>query len=385
MKTYIVLFISLIFLIIISISFTGMRSTLKALEFQNLSPVEEPLDEAKARLHDLYSNCDDPSLREEYSNISAILDRAGSRVSQRQLLKDEVYYTLMVNLLLVSFISLVAVTILWIGIRRGFLLPMDRVIQAMARARDDQWKESIPTGGFREMQTLQQALNQMFQEIQLSHEQVKTMERDNIGRFMAHQIKNSLTPIRLCSFNIHQLNQDPRVSSNNSLILEETEKIQSLIDQFRTLSRFPELNLQRVELNRMIQGILKSYPQVELQSDSDNCTLMVDPLLFEQAMINLIRNALEASVGGESSPVVSLCCGKPHRISVIDRGRGIPPELLDRIGDEDFTTKKKGMGIGLAFVRRVIDGHGFTMNIQSRVGEGTTVEVSLHEENSDHR
>jgi signal transduction histidine kinase len=102
-----------------------------------------------------------------------------------------------------------------------------------------------------------------------------------------------------------------------------------------------------------------------------------DPAQLKQALVNLIKNSMHAMTRGG---VLTLSTGEAAEgvwVSVADTGGGIPPEQLQRIGEPFFTTKKKGSGLGLMIVRRIIREHGGSIDIDSHVGRGTTVRLWL--------
>ncbi len=378
MRIYIIIFISVIFLMIILVTYMGMNSTIEALEFHDDEMIQEPLDRVSELIKELYVQEPSEEIADVLIKVSEYLDDAGSRLTRRKILSEAIYYRLIVNLIIVCIICIAGIVLLWLGIHRFFISPLNRTFRIMSGARELDWSVKVPKSGFREIRDLQEALNCMLIEIRESQEQIKNMERDNIGRFMAHQIKNSLTPIRLCSYNIQALNPDSGIVRNNSLIIKETEKIQKLIDQFRILSRFPELNSHRIELNSLIRNMIHACENVNFVETENPVYTDLDPFLFEQALVNIIQNGLEASIETSIPVQIRIENSEFPSIVISDSGCGIPGEMLSSITEEEYTTKQKGMGIGLAFVLKVVEAHGFTLKIQSRINQGTTVRVDMY-------
>jgi signal transduction histidine kinase len=93
--------------------------------------------------------------------------------------------------------------------------------------------------------------------------------------------------------------------------------------------------------------------------------------------LNLLQNALEASGEGGA---VRVRCGLETgraRVTIADRGAGMPADVLQRAGEPFFTTRAQGTGLGLHLSRQLVQGAGGTLEIASRAGEGTTVDVRL--------
>jgi signal transduction histidine kinase len=103
----------------------------------------------------------------------------------------------------------------------------------------------------------------------------------------------------------------------------------------------------------------------------------IDPALMEQVFINLLTNARQASEPGE--PVTVAIRMKEHavEITVTDRGSGIPIEKQETIFNPFFTTKQTGVGLGLAIVAKIVDGHRGKVTVESKPGIGSTFRICL--------
>lgn len=203
------------------------------------------------------------------------------------------------------------------------------------------------------------------------------MERQHIGRYLVHQVRNSITPIRLCT---NVIKNNPAKSEESLQIIEhETDKIETLIRRFRSLYAFPGLSPGRTEINTLIGKLLLSYPEVRFRQPEGKVYVEADAQLLEQALRNLIDNALEASREREH-PEVTVTLSELPEISIKDNGAGIPAELRDSIFEEYVTTKQQGMGIGLSFVQKVCSLHRFPLAVYSEEGRGSEFVIILREE-----
>jgi signal transduction histidine kinase len=110
----------------------------------------------------------------------------------------------------------------------------------------------------------------------------------------------------------------------------------------------------------------------------DSAPVLADAAQMRQVVWNLMRNAIQASSPGDEVNVKVRDDEKADRLlEVGDHGPGIPAEARARLFDAFFTTRAHGMGIGLAVVKRIVDDHGFTVDVQSEDGQGTTFSVRI--------
>jgi signal transduction histidine kinase len=103
----------------------------------------------------------------------------------------------------------------------------------------------------------------------------------------------------------------------------------------------------------------------------------MDRELMEQVFLNLITNAAEASPPGAPITVRTQELDGQAEVSVIDHGCGIPPGQIDTIFNPFVTTKQTGVGLGLAIVSKIVDGHGGKMSVESKPGDGSTFRIRL--------
>lgn len=157
------------------------------------------------------------------------------------------------------------------------------------------------------------------------------------------------------------------------------------------MSESREPSLEDVDLNRLLREIgeryralLKGRMEILLNLDDEPVQARLDPRQIEEALSNIIENAVEAVPDRGTIKISSTVVFSPGRksrrtveIEIEDNGRGIPEDKLEEIFKPYFTTKKDGSGIGLPIARRIIEIHGGRIEVQSRMGAGTRFAVYL--------
>jgi len=103
----------------------------------------------------------------------------------------------------------------------------------------------------------------------------------------------------------------------------------------------------------------------------------LDDASLKQVWLNLLQNALEASAEGGRIRVSLAIEGGRARVTIADDGAGMTPDVLARVGEPFFTTRAQGTGLGVHLSRQLVQGAGGTLELTSRPGAGTTLQVAL--------
>lgn len=205
-----------------------------------------------------------------------------------------------------------------------------------------------------------------------------------LGRFsaqMAHDIKSPLTALIGASGALEDAD-DAMKKELFDLVASQAKRIGVIVDRYDRIARVePRTSLVRIgDVARKVARLHRlGDAQVVCASDAAPCEADFD--LLESALENVVRNAVEAT--GDASLVRIETLVEPDGaqvIRVVDRGPGMNARVLERALEDFFTTKAEGTGLGLAFARRVLEAHGGTLTLASRVGgpdQGTTVELRL--------
>jgi signal transduction histidine kinase len=217
------------------------------------------------------------------------------------------------------------------------------------------------------------------------------MERlATLGRFsaqMAHDLKNPIAAMKGAAQYLKEEHARGRSWDDQGefldLLLEQVERLDRVVDTYQRLARVEPLP-RPVDLGRLVEGVLSlqafaSPGQVVIRRE---LTVGLPPCagdedLLANALENLVRNACEAMPKGGTLTVRTLRDGADVAVEVEDTGEGMDARTRERAFDDFFTTKASGSGLGLAFVRRVVEAHGGQVALTSREGHGTVVRLRL--------
>jgi two-component system NtrC family sensor kinase len=167
-------------------------------------------------------------------------------------------------------------------------------------------------------------------------------------------------------------------------------RISELVVKLRTFSRLDEGEMKRVVVRECIDSVLtilshRLEPRIVVELEcSPSERIDCNPALLNQALMNLVSNAIDA-IGGEGR--IKIACsagGGQYRIVVEDNGSGIPPEARDRIFEPFFTTKPVGLGtgLGLSIAYSIVKKHNGTLQAEDVPGGGTRMLISLPEQST---
>jgi signal transduction histidine kinase len=209
------------------------------------------------------------------------------------------------------------------------------------------------------------------------------------ARFVAHEIRNSLTPVRaalpVLERQVEALTgeQHDRALRALALVRREADRMATLAGTFSEYARFPDRRPVPCELGPMLEGLARNEipPRIRLEWE---CAPGLPPVQadrdeLERLFRNLIKNAAE-SIAGEGAIRLSLAPLPESRgleVALKDSGCGMDPETLRKAFHPGFTTKETGTGLGLALVRSALSHYGGTIRVDSAPGSGTLVRVTL--------
>jgi two-component system, NtrC family, sensor histidine kinase HydH len=226
-------------------------------------------------------------------------------------------------------------------------------------------------------------------QLQQAEEAVRRSDRlaalGQLSAGLAHELRNPLGTIRASAEMLTRtVSAENEVSREMAgFIATEVDRTNSLITRFLQFSRPMELRLDTADLSqtldRAVALVERETPQVAIHKnyESDIPPFPFDPELLERVFYNLLLNAAQASAPGGAITIKTRISGGFVEVAVIDRGSGIEPKLRDAIFNPFFTTKREGVGLGLAIVSKIVDEHGGKITVESEPGAGSVFRVLL--------
>ena len=216
----------------------------------------------------------------------------------------------------------------------------------------------------------------------LENERLAAMGR--LTGYVAHEINTPLTNISLLAATAAKRSQDPEIVSRLEKINAQRRLIGSILQDLAGLTRPPPIQPVETDLRTIVDGSLEQmepylHEGVELRKEAGSPVVAdVDPRRIQQVLVNLTKNALQATSNGTVTVAVE-DRGDTVALVVHDTGPGMPPDVLEKLFQPFFTTKPKeqGTGLGLAFAKSVVNAHGGTIEVESELGQGTTFTVVL--------
>ncbi|MEH7012918.1 PAS domain S-box protein [Neobacillus niacini] len=204
---------------------------------------------------------------------------------------------------------------------------------------------------------------------------------------VAHEIRNPLTSLKGFSKLLKSSNSPEKQNEYLSIMSDELDRIDMIVNEFMSLAKPQAIQFERGNLISIIDSTINVLrPQAMLDNvqvtvkypKEDNLELLCSPNQLKQVFVNLLKNAIESMPhGGNVSIGVRKLKNKRVVIAFKDEGPGIDKEVLKYLGTPFYTTKDKGIGLGLTVSNKIVQEHNGTMKIDSQQGKGTTVKIEF--------
>ena len=205
----------------------------------------------------------------------------------------------------------------------------------------------------------------------------------NLMKIISHELMNSLTPIRALSQNLLQIVDQEKleeddfddIKSSISTIINRSDHLQVFVENYRKLAMLPTPTKKMTPINtlfedclRIMNPILKAE-NIELVNEINSSrSILIDKNQMEQVIINLITNSIYALKDREEKRMFLSSYTEDNRFFIIisDNGKGIDPEIREKVFLPFFTTRKDGAGIGLTLSKNIIEAHGGYLSYQTQ-------------------
>jgi signal transduction histidine kinase len=260
--------------------------------------------------------------------------------------------------------------------------PLRKLTDAAERIGKGDLDARVPVRGGDEIAFLAQTLDEMRGALRARNERLQMMLAG-----IAHEVRNPLGGIELFAGILREeLEGDVEKRAHVAKIEREVGHLKQVVSDFLEYARRPRPELRPLALAALIGELHEvlapdaAAARVTIELATEPVHALADAAQLRRALLNLAKNAVQATPEGGQ---VTLACDRDPadatrvRVAVSDTGKGIPVDSQEKIFAPFFTTKEKGTGLGLAFVREIVRDHGGMLDVTSAVGRGTTFTISL--------
>lgn len=271
--------------------------------------------------------------------------------------------------------------------------PIHRLTEATKRVSEGDLDVRVTMRGVDgEIGELMTSFEKMTRDLKQSRAHLVQYERElawkEMARQVAHEIKNPLTPMKLSLQHLRQTYADKvpdftRIFDEVSrTIIEQIDALSRIASEFSHFARMPRARREPCDVNEVLGESMHLFDQdagvtFTLDAAAELPVIVADREELRRAFINIIRNGIQAMGGAGHMILASRPSGRSVRISLRDFGVGMSDDVKAKLFQPNFSTKTDGMGLGLAIVKKTIDDLKGTISIESAVGEGTTVVITL--------
>ncbi len=290
------------------------------------------------------------------------------------------------------FIVACIITILGSVLAHRITLQLRSLTQATKDIALGNFRVALPASRNDEIGDLVHSFNAMAEDLQESREQLAKAERElawkEMAKQVAHEIKNPLTPMKLSIQHLRQAYEDKTENFGVILqrvtktIIEQIEVLTRIASEFSHFGRMPQRKFEECEITSMLDdaiALFQDEKRIVFQKNYiENMQLVTaDRQELQRAFVNVLRNAVQAISGTGTITISARIIDGVIKIDFQDSGIGIPPENLPRLFEPTFSTKTDGMGLGMALVKKTVDDLHGSIEIESEVGKGTKVTISI--------
>lgn len=273
--------------------------------------------------------------------------------------------------------------------------PVNRLMRATDRIARGDLRARVVATSSDELRRLVEAFNDMAARLE---QQRIELERTNrlkawaeAARQVAHDVKNPLTPIQLNAEHLRRVHQDhgeplgPVLDECVNNILQQVRLLRRIANEFSSFASTPSVRPAPESLRELVSEVLRPYrtalhERVAIEEDVPAALppVLVDKAVLARALSNVVENALHAMPDEGTLRVSARALDEDQvELAVADTGVGMSEADLARIFEPYFSTRAAGTGLGLTIARRNVEANGGSIAVESEVGRGTTVRITL--------
>jgi two-component system NtrC family sensor kinase len=351
-------------------------------------------------------------IRNLSGNIIGMLYVGSLERPYQDILWKNLYVYLGITLLAMGLISIVAMTV-----ANKISRPIRAMADAAKKIANGDYSQKVEVTSDDETGFLANNFNTMVSELVRAHQELRewaeTLERKveqrttelramqahlvqseklaGVGKLaagVAHEINNPLTCVLTnSSLMLADLPPDDSRREDLQAIVDETLRCRKIVKGLLDFARQTKPQKQQLDINKVAEDVITlvrnqaSFQNITIQTglDSGVPSVLADADQMRQVVLNIILNAADAMPQGGEIRIRSLFDAKTNQVMlrISDTGPGIPVEIQDKLFEPFFTTKKTGTGLGLAIAYGIMERHKGSLKIESALGHGTTIIVSL--------
>lgn len=290
---------------------------------------------------------------------------------------------------------IVAVAVLALGLallfggylNRWLQSSIDELTEAATRVGRGDLDTTLRDGGGGAFPATATAFNRMTRDLRDAREQLRQTERiaawQEIAKSLAHELKNPLSPIRLSIETLRKARErshedfDAMFDESTRTVLQEVERLRSIVDEFSRFARLPAPNRKATSLGEVLAQAASLHSEgeapVTFELPEVPVLALVDADQITQVLHNLLQNARDAARaahprGGALVRMSLEGHAETAYIRIEDNGAGIPAGETKAIFEPYYTRKEGGTGLGLAITQRIVTEHGGRIDVESRAG-----------------
>lgn len=214
----------------------------------------------------------------------------------------------------------------------------------------------------------------------------KLASAGRLVRTLAHEVRNPLNNVQMSIEQLDTTNLPEEDKIFIDIIQRNAKRIDNLIGELLDSYRPYEKRFKVTNLRNILEDTLQLAHdrihlkgiQISAEYPSEPCIIQADEEKLKIAFLNIVVNATEAIANGNGRVHIALSERPEHYVvEIVDNGSGIPPEILTKLFEPYFTSKRNGMGLGLASTLNIVQSHGGTIDVESEVDNGSKFVVSV--------
>jgi len=275
--------------------------------------------------------------------------------------------------------------------------PIERLTATMGEVAGGNLQTRADIQARDEIGVLVGSFNQMIDDLRMSRDKLLAAERlaawREVARQVSHEIKNPLTALQMALFRLRQRFTTVNTDRNDAAVIDESFQsidaelagLRHLAGEFSEFARLPKAEPAPDNLNEIVQMTARLHEgggperaQIQLHLDPELPARLLDREQIKRLLNNLIKNAVEATPNRRGEIRITT----RHRdgraiLEISDNGPGLSAAAREHLFEMNFTTKREGSGLGLVMVKRIVEEHGGTIEVESEEGRGTRFRIVL--------